>query len=288
MRATMKSNIAATEPRLGRLKVVSEQVPVPPSDWAAEVQRLREELARLRTARSVQPIPTNQQNVEKTFGGPRCNRVGGQKVNFGSDGHDPARSCAVSQFGVHCEQHGCVVRIVERQMWVVRLSCGKSQQPRSKSTDMTCGRTATKRHGPSRVGFGSDDSTSTELREREPVSIRPSTLASSSMVGVALVMNATTQEMVNPTMVDLAVLDSASEVDDHVHGGSGDCGIMGTQPTAVDPRSSNRFNDLNHDSDTERIGNSLEGTSSESQTESLLNAESRVGERTVQAVKFSI
>ena len=72
-------------------------------------------------------------------------------------------------------------------------------------------------------GFGSDDSTSTELREREPVSIRPSTLASSSVVGVALVMNATTQEMVNPTMVDLTVLDSASEVDDHVHGGSGDC-----------------------------------------------------------------
>ena len=30
-------------------------------------------------------------------------------------------------------------------------------------------------------------------------------------------MNATSHEVVNPTMVDLRVLDSASEVDDHGH-----------------------------------------------------------------------
>ena len=52
-------------------------------------------------------------------------------------------------------------------------------------------------------------------------------------------MNATSQELVNPTMVDLTVLDSASEVDDHVVPRRvRRLRIMGTQPTAEDPRES--------------------------------------------------
>ena len=95
VRATIESNIAATEARLERSKVVSEPVqePVPPLDWAAEFQRLRVELVRVCAGRSpvsighpaqssdeaanflqertakrlpggVEPIPTNPQDVE--------------------------------------------------------------------------------------------------------------------------------------------------------------------------------------------------------------------------------
>ena len=58
-------------------------------------------------------------------------------------------------------------------------------------------------------------------------------------------MNATSQELVNPTMVDFTVLDSASEVDDHVVPRRvRRLRIMGTQPTVEDPWSSNRFSAL--------------------------------------------
>ena len=60
---------------------------------------------------------------------------------------------------------------------------------------------------------------------------------------------------------------------------------MGTQPTAEDLQSSNRFSALDHDSDTETIGNSWEGTSLESETESLPDPEGE--QRTVRAVEFS-
>ena len=82
----------------------------------------------------------------------------------------------------------------------------------------------------------------------------------------------------------------ASEVDDHVVPRRvRRLRIMGTQPTAEDPRSSNRFSALDRDSDTETIGNSWEGTFSESETESSPDTEFRVEEqRTVQAVEFSL
>ena len=64
---------------------------------------------------------------------------------------------------------------------------------------------------------------------------------------------------------------------------------MGTQPTAEDPRSFNRFSALDRDSDTDTSDNSWEGTSSESDTESLPDPEFRVEERrTVPAVEFSL
>ena len=89
--------------------------------------------------------------------------------------------------------------------------------------------------------------------------------------------NATNQEVINPTMVDLTVLDSASEVDDHVVPRRVKrLRIMGTQPTTEDPRSSNRFSALDRDSDTDTIDNSWEGTSPESGTESLPDPEFRV------------
>ena len=60
VRATIESNIADTEARLERLKaeVVTSPVqePVPPPEWATEVQRLREEFAR---ARRVRAVPTS-------------------------------------------------------------------------------------------------------------------------------------------------------------------------------------------------------------------------------------
>ena len=58
VRATTESVIVATEARLERLKVVSEPVqdPVPPPEWAAEVQRLRKELGRVRAVRT--PVST--------------------------------------------------------------------------------------------------------------------------------------------------------------------------------------------------------------------------------------
>ena len=63
---------------------------------------------------------------------------------------------------------------------------------------------------------------------------------------------------------------------------------MGTQPTAEDPRSFNRFS-AHRDSDIDTRDNSWEGTSSESDTESLPDPEFRVEERrTVPAVEFSL
>ena len=61
VRATIESNIAVTEARLERLKaeVVTEPVQEPVFPWAAEVQRLREELARVRATRSPVPMPVS-------------------------------------------------------------------------------------------------------------------------------------------------------------------------------------------------------------------------------------
>ena len=95
----------------------------------------------------------------------------------------------------------------------------------------------------------------------------------------AISTNATSQELVNPTMVDLTVLDSTSEVDDHVVPRRvRRLRIMGTQPSAEDLRSFNRFSALDCDSDTDTRDNSWEGTSSESDTESLPDPEFRVEE----------
>ena len=102
--------------------------------------------------------------------------------------------------------------------------------------------------------------------------------------------DATSQDLVNPTMVDLTVLDSASEVDDHVVPRRvRRLRIMGTQPTVEDPRSFNRFSALDRDSDIDTRDNLwVPGTSSESDTESLPDPEFRVEERrTVPAVEFS-
>ena len=47
----------------------------------------------------------------------------------------------------------------------------------------------------------------------------------------AIPMSAMSEELVNPTMVDLTVLDSASEVGDHVFPrSSGDCGSWARKP----------------------------------------------------------
>ena len=105
-------------------KVVSEPVQevVPPPEWAAEVQRLRDELERLRAGpacrscgvRSHQSTRRGRVVVRETHRTLRCDRVWGQGVNFGADGFDPARGSPVSQFAVHSGQHGCV-RIVTHQ-----------------------------------------------------------------------------------------------------------------------------------------------------------------------------
>ena len=75
---------------------------------------LTQEGAAKRRAGVVEPIPTNPTVVvRKTCGAPQRSRVEGQRVHFGSDRHDPARSCAVSQFAVHVAHHcgwlGCRV-----------------------------------------------------------------------------------------------------------------------------------------------------------------------------------
>ena len=73
------------------------------------------------------------------------------------------------------------------------------------------------------------------------------------------------------------------------HDGSGDCGSWARNPRAEDPRSSNRFSALDRDSDTDTSDNSWEGTSSESETESLSDPEFRGDERrTVAQWNFSL
>ena len=143
-------------------KVSSVQEAVPPVDWAAEVQRLREELTRVREGRSpilvahscqssseaaswlqeraakrragvAESVPTESTRcgtvvVRKTSGAPRCHRVWGQRVDSGVDGSDAARCSAVPQFAFHSEQHGCV-RIVAHQCGWLGCRVGEAANP---------------------------------------------------------------------------------------------------------------------------------------------------------------
>ena len=138
-------------------KVVSSvQEAVPPVDWAAEVQRLREELREGRSpilvAQSCQSSSEaavccrrGLQNVVQELSSQypqstRCGTVVIRKhlelrdaIEFGDkesdsdgDGSDAARCSAVPQFAFHSEQHGCV-RIMAHHVvgWVV----GWEKQP---------------------------------------------------------------------------------------------------------------------------------------------------------------
>ena len=86
---------------------------------------------RVRRAHSHQPTRCGRVVIRETSGAPRCNRDGGQRVNFGSDRSDSERSGTMSQFAVHSQQHGGVVRPTS-----VGVVAWGSHQPRAKSTSM--------------------------------------------------------------------------------------------------------------------------------------------------------
>ena len=86
---------------------------------SAEAANLLQERAAKRRAGVAESVPTNPQDVEGWLSEKHTElrdaiEFGGQRVNFGFDGFDPARRSPVSQFAVHIGQHGRV-RIVAHQ-----------------------------------------------------------------------------------------------------------------------------------------------------------------------------